>query len=35
MKKFFRSLWEGCVAWGEFMNQVRTSRYKNSDFHWY
>lgn len=28
MKKFFRMIWEGCIAWSEIMNAPRRSRLK-------
>ena len=36
MKKLFRSIYEGCLAWGEFMNRARHSRLKGyNDRYWY
>ena len=34
MKKFFKRLWNGIIAWGEFVNNARQSRIKNTSY-WY
>ena len=36
MRKFFRMIWEGCIAWGDFMNEARRNRLKAyNQRHWY